>query len=301
MTSDFHQPVLVDAVLEYLLTEPDGTYIDATAGGGSHTRAILEHISTSGRVLAIDRDDEAVTRTRQRISQFASQVTVMRGAFSSLKELAFEAGIASVNGTLFDLGVSGHQLDTADRGFSYRSGGPLDFRMDRRDRVTAADIVNTASTKELAAILFEYGGEKNARRIAAAVVEARDRKRLETTGDLAAVIESVTNPRYVNKTLSRCFQGIRIAVNDELSQLQSGLAAAFDLLGAHGRLVVISYHSLEDRIVKKFIRERKRSANDASREPGLRPLSKKPVTPTPEEIADNPRARSAKLRAAEKT
>jgi len=300
MTIDFHQPVMVDEVLAYLVTEPDGTYIDATAGGGSHTRAILERLSASGRVLAVDRDDEAIARTRLRVSQFSSQVTILRGAFSSLKELTFDAGIASVNGTFFDLGVSGRQLDDADRGFSYRAGGPLDFRMDRRDPVTAADIVNTSSREKLADILFEYGEEKNARRIASAITGARRKKPLATTGDLAAVITSVTNPRYVNKTLSRCFQAIRIAVNDELRQLQAGLTAACDVLNPHGRLVVISYHSLEDRIVKNFIRDKKKGAKDDSPRPGLRPLTKKPVTASPEEIENNPRARSAKLRAAEK-
>jgi 16S rRNA (cytosine1402-N4)-methyltransferase len=300
MTSDFHQPVMVDEVLEYLVTKPDGTYIDATAGGGSHTRAILETLSVSGRVLAVDRDDEAIARTRRRVSRFSSQVTILRGTFSSLKELTFEAGIASVNGTLFDVGVSGRQLDDAERGFSYRATGPLDFRMDRRAPLTAADIVNTASPEELAAVLLEYGGEKNARRIAAAIVDARREKNLSTTDDLASVIKSVTNPRYVNKTLSRCFQGVRIAVNDELNELRSGLAAAFDLLDTGGRLVIISYHSLEDRIAKNFIRDRRKRAQDKSSGPGLNPLTKKPVTPSPHEIKDNPRARSAKLRAAEK-
>jgi 16S rRNA (cytosine1402-N4)-methyltransferase len=300
MTNDFHQPVMVDEVIEYLVTDTDGTYVDATAGGGSHTRAILERLSASGRVLAIDRDDEAITRTRRRISKYSSQVRILRGPFSSLRELTFDAGIASVSGTVFDLGISGRHLDHAQRGFSYRLPGPLDCRMDRRHPTTAADIVNTASLAELANILFEYGGEKNARRIAEVIDEARRKKKLTTTNELVSIIESITNPRYLNKTLSRCFQGIRIAVNDELNELRIGLEAAFDLLDARGHLVVISYHSLEDRIVKRFIRDRIRRASDESSRPGLRPLTKRPVTPRPEEIESNPRARSAKLRAAEK-
>ncbi len=298
-TDSYHRPVLVDEAIGFLITRRDGDFVDATAGGGSHTLAILSQLQSSGRVLAIDRDDEAIEATRQRVSRFASQVVLVRGDFASMKELAFDAGIMRVNGVLFDLGVSGHHLDQPDRGFSYRSAGPLDFRMDRRAGKTAADIINESSAEELARIFFEYGEERNSRKIARAIVDARRRSPLTTTDELAAVIASVTNPRFLNKTLSRTYQAIRLVVNDELEQLRDGLAAACDLLDDGGRLVVISYHSLEDRIVKNFIRDKKvRGADDAAH--GLRPLTKKPVTASEEEIGMNPRARSAKLRAAEK-
>ncbi len=298
-TDSYHRPVLVDEAIGFLVTRRDGVYVDATAGGGSHTLAILSQLRPSGRVLAIDRDDEAIEAVSHRVARFASQVALVRGEFASLKELAFDAGITRVNGVLFDLGVSGHHLDRPDRGFSYRSAGPLDFRMDRRAGKTAANVINESSADELARMFFEYGEEKNARKIARAIVEARRRSPLTTTDELATVIASVTNPRYLNKTLSRTYQAIRLVVNDELNQLQGGLDAAYDLLDALGRLVVISYHSLEDRIVKNFIRDKKlRTVNEAAH--GLRPLTKKPVTASEEEIRMNPRARSAKLRAAER-
>jgi 16S rRNA (cytosine1402-N4)-methyltransferase len=298
-TDSYHRPVLVDEAIGYLITRRDGVYIDATAGGGSHMLAILSQLQSSGRVLAIDRDEEAIDATRQRVSRFASQVALAQGEFASLKELGFDAGIMRVNGVLFDLGISSHQLDRSDRGFSYRSSGPLDFRMDRRAPITAADVINDSSADRLARIFFEYGGEKNARKIARAVVEARRQKPLATTDELAAVIASVTNPRYLNKTLSRTYQAIRLVVNDELNQLSAGLAAAYDLLDEFGRLVVISYHSLEDRIVKNFIRDKKpRTTGETAH--GLRPLTRKPVTASDDEIRMNPRAHSARLRAAEK-
>jgi 16S rRNA (cytosine1402-N4)-methyltransferase len=298
-TDSYHRPVLVDEAIGFLVTRRDGVYVDATAGGGSHTLAILSQLQSSGRVLAIDRDDEAIEATRNRVSRFALQVVLVRGEFASLKELVFDSGIMRVNGVLFDLGVSGQHLDRPERGFSYRSAGPLDFRMDRRAGKTAANVINESSVEELARIFFEFGEERNARKIARAIVDARRRSPLTTTDELAAVIASVTNPRYLNKTLSRTYQAIRLVVNDELDQLRDGLAAAYELLDEGGRLVVISYHSLEDRIAKNFIRDRKPGSADEAIH-ALRPLTKKPVTASAEEIRVNPRARSAKLRAAEK-
>lgn len=296
----YHQPVLADEVVGYMVTRRDGTFVDATVGDGSHTLKILSHLGSSGKILAIDRDDDAIVRTRQRISKFSSQVILMRGEFANLKELAHVAGIVSVNGILFDLGVSSHQLDSAARGFSYRSCGPLDLRMDRRQPVTAATLVNELSAEELARILFECGGEKNAARIATAIVTARRTRRLETTTDLAAVIASVTNPRYVTKTLSRAFQGLRVFINRELEQLRAGLEAAVGLMAGSARLLVISYHSAEDRIVKNFFRDHARPGDGVTRLPVLRIMTKKPITPSPAEVRANPRARSAKLRVAEK-
>jgi 16S rRNA (cytosine1402-N4)-methyltransferase len=301
----YHRPVMADEAVGFMVTRRDGVYIDATAGGGSHTLLIVSRLQAPGRVLAVDRDDEAVARTIRRAQEFSSQVRVVRGDFANLKEIAHEAGIASVNGILFDLGVSSHQLDSADRGFSYRESGPLDFRMDRRTEMTAADVVNNYSAEKLARIFFELGEEKNSRKIAAAIVAAR-RRPLTTTAELASVIGSVTNPRWINKTLSRVFQAIRLVVNDEMGQLQRGLAASVDLLETGGRLVVIAYHSLEDRIVKNYFRERSVSIAATPGEPGrgqspsLRLITKKPLIAAASEIREYPRARSARMRVAEK-
>jgi len=291
----YHRPVMADEAVGFLVTRPGGFFIDATAGGGMHTLLIVSRLDSSGKVLAIDRDAEAVAETENKVQQFASQVKVMRGDFANVKELVFEAGIATVNGILFDLGVSSHQLDSAERGFSYRESGPLDFRMDRQSALTAADGVNGYPAEKLARIFFELGEEKNSRKIAAAIVEARGRRPLETTRELAEVVTAVTNPRWANKTLSRIFQANRLEGNDEIGQLKTGQEATPELLESGGRLVVIAYHSIEDRIVKNFIRDR--AGKDS---PIFRILTKKPVTPSSSEINSNPRARSAKMRVAEK-
>jgi len=302
----YHQPVMADEAVGYLVTCREGAYIDATSGGGSFTVLIASRLHSSGRVLAIDCDDEAVAETNRRAQQFSSQIQVMRGNFSNLKDLADKAGIAAVNGILFDLGVSSHQLDQAARGFTYRETGPLDLRLDRRHSLTAEEIVNTWPADKLSQIFFELGEEKNSRKIAAAIVAARGRNKIRTTTDLAAVVTSVTNSRWVNKTLSRIFQALRLYINDELGRLEKALAASLELLKPQGRLVVIAYHSLEDRIVKNFIRDQARSRPASPGEPGpaipaaLKMINKKPVVPSDEEIDRNPRARSARMRIAEK-
>jgi 16S rRNA (cytosine1402-N4)-methyltransferase len=302
----YHRPVMADEAVGYLITRKDGVYIDTTAGGGSHTLLIVSNLGPLGKVLAIDRDDEAVARTSEKIEKYSSQVVVAQGNFADLKGLALKAGIADVNGILFDLGVSSHQLDTAERGFSYRESGPLDFRMDRRGSLTAAEIINKYPAEKLARIFFEFGEEKNSRKIASAIVTARKKAPLTSTAELAGVISSITNPRWINKTLSRVFQAIRLVVNDEINQLKDGLEAAVDLLGPQGRIVVIAYHSLEDRIVKNFIRDNARgkfvASIGAAEESGpvLRAITKKPIMAAAEEINENPRARSARMRVAEK-
>jgi 16S rRNA (cytosine1402-N4)-methyltransferase len=303
----YHRPVLADEAVTFLVTRADGIYIDATAGSGGHSLVIASRLSAQGRILAIDRDDEAVAATRDTLQGVTATVQVLRGDFGHIKELAHTAGFPAVSGVLFDLGVSSHQLDSRDRGFSYLSDGPLDLRMDTRGATTADEFINSCDEPTLANVLFEWGGERNSRKIAAAIIAARAQEPIRTTGRLATIISGVTNPRFINKTLSRCFQAIRIAVNDEIGQLETGLAGAFDLLEPGGRLVVISYHSLEDGIVKNFIRDRavatsgnKYKAVEKSTVPGFRQLTKKPMTPSAAEIASNSRARSAKLRAAEK-
>ncbi|MEZ5360274.1 MAG: 16S rRNA (cytosine(1402)-N(4))-methyltransferase RsmH [Candidatus Zixiibacteriota bacterium] len=303
----FHQPVLADEAIDLLNVRPDGVYIDATAGGGGYTHRIISRLSSPGKVFAIDRDDDAVAITSERLKQYGPLLEVIHGAFGELRTLAQAHGMAGVNGIVFDLGVSGHQLDDAARGFSYREDGPLDFRMDRRTHPSASEIVNQYSEKQLADLLFELGEEKNSRKIASAIVKSREAKPVKTTDQLARLITSVTNPRFVNKTLSRCFQAIRIEVNAELRQLQEGLRAGFDLLAPEGRMVVVSYHSLEDRIVKRFMKAAARGKFDEDAEridgnytPFAQLITKKPIEASDEEIKENPRARSAKLRVLEK-
>jgi 16S rRNA (cytosine1402-N4)-methyltransferase len=304
---EYHRPVLADEAVELLITRPDGIYVDATAGGGGHTMVIASRLESLGRILAIDRDDEAIAATREKLQGVRPQVDMAQGEFSRLRELAAQAGITAASGVLFDLGVSSHQLDSGERGFSYLVDAPLDLRMSRDAGMTAAEIVNSYSSFEIARILFELGEEKNSRKIASAIVDARRKHEISTTAQLASIITSVTNPKFINKTLSRCFQAFRIVVNDELGQLEAGLTGACDLLEPGGRMVVISYHSLEDRIVKNFLRDSSRDEADpvhridtAAKAGTMRMLTRKPITPSPVEAAANSRARSAKMRAGEK-
>jgi 16S rRNA (cytosine1402-N4)-methyltransferase len=295
MTDEYHRPVMAEVAVSYLVTNRDGIYIDATAGSGGHALQIASCLGPAGHLWALDRDDDAVAAASRRLLSVTPHVEVVKEEFGGLMEWAVKAGVSGAHGVLFDLGVSSHQIDTPERGFSYRLSGPLDLRMDRQGGLTAAEVVNTYPSDRLAQILFEYGEERNSRAIARAIATARQRRAIATTADLTGVIKTVTNPRFLNKTLSRVFQALRIEVNDELGQLRRGLAAAIDLLYAGGRVVVISYHSLEDRLVKQTLRAG--ATADPSR---LRILTRKPLLPTDAEVADNPRARSAKLRAAEK-
>ena len=306
MRSKFHQPVLADEAVEFLITSRSGTYIDATAGGGGHATGIISRLDSEGFLIAVDRDREAIEETRKKLARFSSQAMVLKGEFENLKELIENTGKTSVRGVLFDIGVSSHQLDDCRRGFSYLNDGPLDLRMDDSGGVTAGHIINSYPTESLSKIFYELGEEKNSRKIAAAIVLARDKNEIIRTGQLTEIIKSVTNPRYLNKTFSRVFQALRIEVNDELNQLRKGLDAAADLLSSGGRLVVISYHSLEDRIVKWFFRagagkiDQTFPASNRSAEPTLKILTKKPITAGKNEQALNRRSRSAKMRVAEK-
>jgi 16S rRNA (cytosine1402-N4)-methyltransferase len=265
--------------------------IDATVGAGGHSEALLE--AGVGRVLGIDRDESAVGAASALLSRFGKRFRGETARFSMLEEVASRAGLAAVGGVLFDLGVSSMQLDRADRGFSYRSSGPLDMRMGSAGNGrTASDVVNRYPERELSRIIFEYGGERYARRIARRIVRARARSPLETTEELARVISGAVPRRRVGPhPARRTFQAIRIEVNAELEELAASLPQAVSILEPGGRLVVISYHSLEDGTVKRFV----------GGEPKLTSLVRKPVRPGGEEIASNPRARSARLRAAERS
>jgi len=307
-----HQPVMPDEVLGTLAPQPGSLQIDATAGGGGHTERILEAASPDGRVLALDADEAAVERVGRRLARFGDRLVLRRSNFSELADVAPEAGFGAVDGLLFDLGLSSFQLADTDRGFGFRAGGPLDMRFDTSRGVPAAELLATLSADDLAALFRRYGEEPAAWRIAKAVVAARATSPVRTAEELAALVERVVpvNPRQPRRThpATRVFQALRIAVNGELDALEAGLAAAVDLLRPGGRLVVLSYHSLEDRIVKRFLNAERRGCTCppavpvcvCGHEPRLRLVTRPSLTPSDIEIDANPRARSARLRAAER-
>lgn len=299
---------MVPEVLEALQPRSGGRYVDGTIGGGGHAEAILSASSPNGFLFGCDRDGEAVVAAQRRLAPYGQRVEVRQGNFS---ELADWIGGCSCDGVLLDLGVSSPQLDRPERGFSFQQDGPLDMRMDSRQAITAADLVNGLGEEELAGIFRELGDEPQARRFARAIVRERQGRRFDTTEQLARLIERLA-PRSGKRRhpATRVFQALRMAVNDEASSLRSGLAAACTLLKPGGRLAVITFHSLEDRIVKKFGRERSRGyvvEGEADlpefrkpQPPQIKWLSRKAIQPRVEEVADNPRARSAQLRVMEK-
>lgn len=304
-----HKSVLLNEVVEALAPKDNGIYVDGTFGRGGYSRAILNAAKT--RVIGIDRDPEAVKAGEKLAAEFKSRFSILQGPFGAMDILLLGVGVQQVDGVALDLGVSSPQFDEAERGFSFSKDGPLDMRMSLSGP-TAADIVNTMAEKELADIIYLYGEERHSRRIAKRIVEARSKGAILRTAELADIIRS-TMPRGKDgiDPATRTFQALRIHVNDELGELQRGLKAAEILLKPAGRLAVVSFHSLEDRIVKDFLRKRSATtvalsrhmpaANDDVPNPSFRLLSKKAVTPTDEETRENPRARSAKLRIAERT
>jgi 16S rRNA (cytosine1402-N4)-methyltransferase len=305
LTADYHVPVLVREACEFLITDPDGIYVDATLGGGGHAMAVLSRLGSEGRLIGIDRDADAIRTMNGRIHEGERRLHLVHGAFGDMETWVAGLGFHRVHGVLFDLGVSSRQIDDPGRGFSYLTDGPLDLRMDTRSGLRASDIVNGFSEKALADLFYRYGEERRSRAIAAAVVEARAEGSIETTGRLAEAVRRRAPGRWQVKTLARVFQALRIEVNDELGQLAKGLAAAARLLAPGGRLVAITYHSLEDRLVKRFFRPaapdtRRTPIQTRAEETGFQMLTKKVVRPSREEIKANPRARSAKLRASEK-
>jgi 16S rRNA (cytosine1402-N4)-methyltransferase len=283
--------------------------IDGTVGGGGHAEAILK-AAADVHLLGIDRDDEALAAAGMRLSDFGPRVSLVRGSYTEMRELARDQGWSEVDRILLDLGVSSHQIDTGNRGFSHRQDGPLDMRMDRRSPVTAASILNRASQEELARIFREYGEERQAARVAHAVVERRQQRPWERTGEFAELVTRIVgHPRHGHlPPATRCFQALRIAVNQELEQLQQGLERAVELLAPGGRLVVISFHSLEDRMVKNFFRQAALTCVcppdfpecRCDKQATLKVLTRKPEQATAEELEQNRRAAPAKLRAAEK-
>jgi 16S rRNA (cytosine1402-N4)-methyltransferase len=297
MSSSPHEPVLLQEALQYLAPRPQGRYCDATIGYGGHARAILEASQPDGRLVGIDRDPDALTAAGEALRPFGDRVTLVHAPFSELRAVLERAGVLPLDGCLVDLGVSSPQLDRAERGFSFRNAGPLDMRMDPTRGETAAEYLRRATAEELEAVLRDFGEERYARRIAGSIVEARRREPLDSTDALAALVaRSVPRHERHKNPATRTFQALRIAVNRELEELQRFLADAPGCLAPGGRLVVIAFHSLEDRMVK----QRLRALAAGSAEPRLRLLTKHVVPPGDEEQARNPRARSARLRAAER-
>ena len=308
-----HLPVLAEEVLLMLAPAPGSLQIDATLGGGGHTERILEANHPDGRLLGLDADGAAVARVHDRLGPSYGDRLVLRQAnFRDLATVAPSAGFGIADGCLFDLGLSSFQLVDTDRGFGFRAGGPLDMRFDPSRGVPAAELLATLDAAELTALFRRYGEEPKASRIARAIVEARQTAPVATAEELAALVERVVppNPRAPRRThpATRVFQALRIAVNEELEALQAGLAAALDLLRPGGRLVVLSYHSLEDRIVKRLFQAERRGCVCppmvpicvCGRNPRLRLVTNPSMTPSAAEIEANPRARSARLRAAER-
>jgi 16S rRNA (cytosine1402-N4)-methyltransferase len=308
-----HLPVLAEEVMSMLAPTPGSLQIDATLGGGGHTERILEATNPDGRLLGLDADGAAVARVREHLApRFGDRLVLRRANFRELATVAPEAGFTVADGCLFDLGLSSFQLADTERGFGFRAGGPLDMRFDASRGVPASELLATLSADELTALFRRYGEEPKASRIARAIVDARKTAPVSTAEELAALVEKVVppNPRVPRRThpATRVFQALRIAVNEELEALQAGLAAALDILRPGGRLVVLSYHSLEDRIVKRFFQAERRGCVCppevpicvCGRNPRLRLITRPSLTPTAAEIEVNPRARSARLRAAER-
>ncbi|MFQ5595008.1 MAG: 16S rRNA (cytosine(1402)-N(4))-methyltransferase RsmH [Anaerolineae bacterium] len=296
---------MYDEVLEWIAPSSTGAFIDGTVGAGGHTWGILEASSPGGRLLGLDADPEALQIARERLAGFGERAVLVHANFDTLESVAPAHGFDAVDGLLFDLGLSSVQLADATRGFSFQLEGPLDMRFDPQQAQTAAGLVNTLPVDELTDILRRYGEERYARRIARAIVAHRP---LATTQELVAVIERTVPGRGRVHPATRTFQALRIATNDELGALERALPQAVKLLRPHGRLLVISFHSLEDRIVKRFFREAERDCVCPAELPvcvcdheaTLKLLTRKPITPSASEITNNPRSRSAKLRVAER-
>ncbi len=305
---NFHTPVLPDAVLTYLVGDRSGIYVDCTLGGGGHSLAILQSLAPAGRIIGIDWDEQAIQRAGQRLAGNESRVILRQGNFRQITQILQDCQVAQVDGILADLGVSSHQIDRAERGFSYLQDGPLDMRMAATTQLTAREVINSYAESELVAIFRNYGEERAARSIARAIVQQRQLQPITSTQQLARVIEARVPYGQRIKTLARIFQAVRMEVNGELENLQGFLTQAVGLLRSGGRLVIVAYHSLEDRLVKDFLRQQSAPCQCppelpvcvCGQKPLLRLLTPKVIRPSTAEIAANPRSRSARLRAAER-
>ena len=305
-----HVSVLLNECIEMLNIRPSGIYLDGTLGMGGHSAAVAAHLK-DGRLIGIDRDENALRRAAENLKPFSSRITLVHDSFGNLDRILDKLDIPAVDGMLFDLGVSSPQLDEAGRGFSYRLDAPLDMRMDQSQELSAYDVVNAYDEADLSRILFQYGEERHARRISAAIVRRRQEKPIRTTLELAETIRAAMPAvalREKQHPAKRTFQAIRIAVNDELGSVQKMISTAPDKLKDGGRICVISFHSLEDRIVKQGIASRENGCTCPRDLPvcvcgfkqTLKSVTKKPIVPSERELIENPRSRSAKLRVAEK-
>ncbi len=313
MENEFsHLSVMPNECIEALNIKPDGIYVDCTAGGGGHSIRIaskLEH--GKGRLICIDRDEEAIAAATKRLEEYSDIVTIVRSNFSEVGEVVRSLGIEKIDGALIDLGASSHQFDAPERGFSYRFSGRLDMRMDNRDKLTAYDIVNGFSENEIKKIIYDYGEEKFAPRIASEIVRTRENAPVETTDSLVEIIKRavpMAAQREGGHPAKRTFQALRIAVNNELDIIAPTLRTLADISGKGGRIAVLTFHSLEDRIVKQTFAELSSGCTCppsfpvcvCGKKPVIKTLGKKPVLPSKEELEENTRSHSAKLRAAEK-
>lgn len=311
MLSFHHVTVLREEAVAGLNIRPGGIYVDCTLGGAGHSSLIASQLTEGGRLIAIDQDDWALENARERLAPWLDHVTLVKSNFRHLKEIVADMGLGGVDGVLFDLGVSSPQLDEGERGFSYNADAPLDMRMDQQASLSAYDIVNEWEEEEIAQVIWEYGEEKFSRRIARQIVAYRQKKPVQTTGELVEIIKEAI-PAAARRSgphpAKRTFQAIRIAVNDELDAFREAVVDAIDVLNPAGRVSVITFHSLEDRICKQVFQEYSKGCTCPPAFPvctcghvaTVKVITRKPVLPSEEELEANPRARSAKLRVAEK-
>ncbi len=305
MTHDTHIPVLYHEVLQLLRPQPNGRYLDATLGAGGHTAGILQASAPTGRVLGFDKDPEAIAFARQQLAEFGDRVTYVNASYAEITRLAPANGFAEFDGILLDLGLSSRQLDNAQRGFSFMKDGPLDMRFDPTHGETAADLINNLTEAELVDIFWRYGEEPQSRRLSRAIVKNRP---FAQTRQLADFIAAQVKKRQRIHPATRIFQALRIATNKELEAVETGIPAAIELLKGNGRIAVISFHSLEDRFVKRLFRRLSQGCTCPPEQPictcggkaTLRLVTRRPVKASAEEIEQNPRSRSARLRVAEK-
>lgn len=305
--SDYHIPVLYTEVIENLITNKDGVYVDCTLGGGGHSKGILDNLDDKGRLICIDQDINAINAAKKRLKEFEGKFEIFKDNFENIESVLFMAGYDKVDGILMDIGVSSKQLDDPERGFSYRYDNKLDMRMNIEQKKSAYEVVNEYNEKELADIIYQYGEERHSRKIAAKICEVREKTKIKTTKELSDIIKSVVKSRSKHPA-KKTFQAIRIEVNDELEILRKTIKIAMDLLKPKGRLAIITFHSLEDRIVKEEFKKEEKGCTCppdfptcvCGNEPKIKIINKKPITASREELLENRRAHSSKLRVVER-
>ncbi len=303
-----HIPIMVDAVVSHLITDPNGIYLDGTLGFGGHAEAILSKLTPSGQYIGLDADPYALEFSKKRLSVHQALLTLHHVNYRDFPEVLTSMGVPQVTGLFFDIGFSSYQIDSRDRGFSFQYDAPLDMRFNPHQSLSAKELLNSSSENEIGVIIKEFGEEKNWRKISRSIAEASKNGNMETTFHLKDAVTAVTNPRFANKTLARVFQGIRIYINDELGSLKIALKSSLKYLSVGGRIGIISFHSLEDRIVKKFFQAHSITCICpkaypvciCDTKPEFKIINRKAIVPTAEELAVNSRARSAKLRFAER-